>query len=96
MTNLEFNISWKPATGCHYLEITNITRYCNSARPCKYRSEEKYPYKSDYYHLIEGKTISRRGKWWTAVLLVQGIEDANKRVLILQRWQKRNRGRRRR
>ncbi|NHJ02871.1 MAG: hypothetical protein EAX86_12110 [Candidatus Heimdallarchaeota archaeon] len=55
------------------------------------QKEEKFPYKSDYYHLIKGKTISRRGRWWTAVLLVQNVDDADKRVVIIQRWQKRNR-----
>jgi hypothetical protein len=54
-------------------------------------SKESFPYRSDYYHLIKGKTISRRGRWWTAVLLVQSVTDANKRVVIIQRWQKRNR-----
>jgi hypothetical protein len=53
--------------------------------------KEKFPYKSDYYHLIKGKTISRRGRWWTAVLLVQHVNDANNRVVVIQRWQKRNR-----
>ncbi len=52
---------------------------------------EKFPYKSEYYHLIKGKTISRRGRWWTAVLLVQNVDHADKRVVIIQRWQKRNR-----
>ncbi len=52
---------------------------------------EKFPYKSDYYHLIKGKTISRRGRWWTAALLVQSVDDADKRVVVIQRWQKRNR-----
>ncbi len=54
-------------------------------------NKESFPYRSDYYHLIKGKTISRRGRWWTAVLLVQSVTDANKRVVIIQRWQKRNR-----
>jgi len=52
---------------------------------------EKFPYKSDYYHLIKGKTISRRGKWWTAILLVQSVNNADKLILVIQRWQKRNR-----
>ncbi len=52
---------------------------------------ENFPYQSDYYHLIKGKTISKRGRWWTAVLLVQSINDANKRVVSIERWQKRNR-----
>ena len=53
--------------------------------------DEKFPYKSEYYHLIKGKTISRRGRWWTAVLLVQNVDDANKRIVVIQRWQKRKR-----
>ncbi len=53
--------------------------------------KEKFPYKSEYYHLIKGKTISRRGRWWTAVLLVQNVDNADKRVVVIQRWQKRNR-----
>lgn len=52
--------------------------------------EESFPYRSDYYHLIKGKTISRRGRWWTAVLLVQSVNDADKRIVVIQRWQKRN------
>ena len=52
---------------------------------------EKFPYKSEYYHLIKGKTMSRRGRWWTAVLLVQNVDKAEKRVVVIQRWQKRNR-----
>ena len=53
--------------------------------------EEKFPYHSDYYHLIKGKTISKRGRWWTAVLLVQSVNDANKKVVSIERWQKRRR-----
>ncbi|MFX1284442.1 MAG: hypothetical protein ACFFB5_12355 [Promethearchaeota archaeon] len=55
------------------------------------KEEEKFPYKSEYYHLIKGKTISRRGRWWTAVLLVQNAEDADKRIVVIQRWQQRRR-----
>ncbi len=55
------------------------------------KEEEKFPYKSEYYHLIKGKTISRRGRWWTAVLLVQNVDDADKRIVVIQRWQKRRR-----
>jgi len=53
--------------------------------------KEKFPYRSEYNHLIKGKTISRRGLWWTAVLLVQSTTDADKRTVVIQRWQKRNR-----
>ncbi|MHA2225715.1 MAG: hypothetical protein ACXAC8_10955 [Candidatus Hodarchaeales archaeon] len=55
------------------------------------KEKEKFPYKSEYYHLIKGKTISRRGRWWTAVLLVQHVDNADKRIVVIQRWQKRNR-----
>lgn len=55
------------------------------------KENEKFPYKSEYYHLIKGKTISRRGRWWTAVLLVQHVNNADKRTVVIQRWQKRNR-----
>ncbi len=54
------------------------------------KTKEKFPYHSDYYHLIKGKTMSRRGRWWTAVLLVQSQTDANKKIVVIQRWQKRN------
>ena len=54
------------------------------------KTKEIFPYRSDYYHLIKGKTISRRGRWWTAVLLVQSVDDAEKRIVVIQRWQKRN------
>ena len=50
--------------------------------------EEKFPYKSDYYHLVEGKTISKRGVWWTAALLVQSVSNADDRKVVIQRWQK--------
>jgi len=53
--------------------------------------KENFPYRSDYNHLIKGKTISRRGRWWTAVLLVQSVDNAEKRTVVIQRWQKRNR-----
>ncbi|MHA1213864.1 MAG: hypothetical protein ACTSPG_01040 [Candidatus Hodarchaeales archaeon] len=59
--------------------------------PKKKKEEEHFPYKSDYYHLIKGKTISKRGTWWTAVLLVQNVNDASKRIVTIERWQKRNR-----
>lgn len=55
------------------------------------KTEKSFPYKSDYYHLIKGKTISRRGRWWTAALLVQSVDNADKRIVVIQRWQKRNR-----
>jgi len=55
------------------------------------KEKEKFPYRSDYNHLIKGKTISRRGRWWTAVLLVQSVDNAEKRTVVIQRWQKRNR-----
>jgi len=55
------------------------------------KTKENFPYKSDYYHLIKGKTISRRGRWWTAALLVQSVDNADKRIVVIQRWQKRNR-----
>ena len=50
--------------------------------------EEKFPYKSDYYHLVQGKTISKRGVWWTAALLVQSVSNADDRKVVIQRWQK--------
>jgi hypothetical protein len=55
------------------------------------KKSEDFPYRSEYYHLIKGKTISRRGRWWTAVLLVQHVNNADKRIVVIQRWQKRNR-----
>jgi len=57
----------------------------------KEQEKERFPYRSDYNHLIKGKTISRRGRWWTAVLLVQSVNDADKKTVVIQRWQKRNR-----
>ena len=55
-------------------------------------SENEFPYKSEYDNLIQGKTISKRGQWWTALLLVESKTPTNgapgKRKLIIQRWKK--------
>ena len=63
---------------------------------------EPFPFKSLYDDLIMGETLSRRGNWWTAVLLVKSkaptsiSEDDSdptkeftpKMKIIIQRWQK--------
>lgn len=33
--------------------------------------EDEFPFNNQYYDLITGKTLSKRGVWWTALLLVQ-------------------------
>ena len=33
--------------------------------------EEEFPFNNQYYELIKGKTLSKRGVWWTALLLVE-------------------------
>lgn len=33
--------------------------------------EEEFPFNNQYYDLLAGKTLSKRGVWWTALLLVQ-------------------------
>jgi hypothetical protein len=54
--------------------------------------DNEFPYKSEYDSLVQGKTISKRGQWWTALLLVESKTTANgasgKRKLIIQRWKK--------
>jgi hypothetical protein len=62
-----------------------------------------FPFNSPYDDLIAGQTLSKRGAWWTAVLLVKSkekksdnsIETAKsdkkqnqKQKIIIQRWQK--------
>ena len=34
------------------------------------KEEEEFPFNNQYYELITGKTLSKRGVWWTALLLV--------------------------
>lgn len=57
------------------------------------KEEEVFPFTNDYYDLIKGATLSKRGRWWTALLLVEsktGKDDPNKepqRKVIVQRWQ---------
>ncbi len=36
--------------------------------------EEEFPFNNQYYDLITGKTLSKRGVWWTALLLVNSKE----------------------
>ena len=52
---------------------------------------EKFPFNSQYDNLIKGETISKRGQWWTALLLVESKtpdETPGKRKIIIQRWKK--------
>lgn len=55
-------------------------------------SKEEFPYKSAYDNIVQGKTISKRGQWWTALLLVESkttTESApTRRKIIIQRWKK--------
>lgn len=62
-----------------------------------------FPFNSPYDDLITGETLSKRGAWWTAVLLVKSKEkeidksiESEKPILkqkpklkvVIQRWQK--------
>lgn len=35
------------------------------------KQEEDFPFNNQYYELLGGKTLSKRGVWWTALLLVK-------------------------
>lgn len=50
--------------------------------------DETFPV-SDYYrpHVVEGTTISKRGAWWSAVLLIRD-PNSGKRFVKLYRWQR--------
>ncbi|OLS27515.1 MAG: hypothetical protein HeimC3_02940 [Candidatus Heimdallarchaeota archaeon LC_3] len=65
--------------------------------------EEDFPFNSPYDELITGKTLSKRGLWWTAVLLLKSkpqkqddsiVSDKPKKEfspkykIMIQRWQK--------
>jgi hypothetical protein len=64
---------------------------------------EEFPFNNQYYDLITGKTISKRGVWWTALLVVQSKgkgdepEEEKKETndekplakkVIIQRWRR--------
>ncbi len=53
-------------------------------------SNEEFPYVDNYNDLIEGRTLTKRGQWWTAILLVQpkDNDDPSKRKIVIQRWKK--------
>jgi|ETNmetMinimDraft_16_1059900.scaffolds.fasta_scaffold84509_2 hypothetical protein len=45
------------------------------------------PYYGD--HIVDGLTISRRGKWWTAILVIE--EPSNKKKFInMYRWEQKD------
>ena len=50
--------------------------------------ENEFPYKSDYYELIKGTTLSKRGSWWTALLLIESKSEKKERKVSLYRWRK--------
>ena len=69
----------------------------------KKEEEEEFPFNNQYYDLLAGKTLSKRGVWWTALLLVQSksnkddetedkedISPAGKisKKVIIQRWRR--------
>lgn len=43
---------------------------------------------SEYYreHIVDAETVSRRGRWWTAVLLI-AHPKTGRRFIALYRWQ---------
>lgn len=46
---------------------------------------------SDYYrdHIVDALTISRAGKWWSAVLVIEHPTN-KKRFICLYRWEKKD------
>lgn len=48
---------------------------------------------SDYYkeNIVDAKTISRRGGWWTAIILTKDPKN-DKLKIILYKWQLRGNG----
>lgn len=65
--------------------------------------EEEFPFNNQYYDLISGKTLSKRGVWWTALLLVQTKPNKDEKSddsddkptdgkitkkVIIQRWRR--------
>ncbi|MHA2366523.1 MAG: hypothetical protein ACXAC7_21380 [Candidatus Hodarchaeales archaeon] len=60
---------------------------------------EEFPFNNQYYDLVKGETLSKRGKWWTAVLLVkpkareeEGENEIKEKKdpklkVMIQRWQ---------
>ena len=66
-------------------------------------TDEEFPFNSPYDELITGKTLSKRGLWWTAVLLLKSkpqnqddsiVSEKPKKEMVpkykitIQRWQK--------
>lgn len=66
-------------------------------------NDDDFPFNSPYDELITGKTLSKRGLWWTAVLLLKSkpqkqddsiVSEKPKKELgpkykiMIQRWQK--------
>lgn len=64
-------------------------------------TEEDFPFNNQYYDLIMGKTLSKRGVWWTALLLVEpkptNDDEKNEspikekkpsKKVIIQRWRR--------
>ncbi|MFX1511666.1 MAG: hypothetical protein ACFFCQ_03675 [Promethearchaeota archaeon] len=52
-------------------------------------STTEFPFVSDYYVLIKGITLSKRGNWWTALLLLETKTEKKGRKISLYRWRKR-------
>lgn len=67
------------------------------------KDDEDFPFTSPYDELLMGKTLTKRGAWWTAVLLVkpkekneENFSEPNqqkpksviKPKIMIQRWQK--------
>jgi len=53
--------------------------------------KNEFPYTSRYDDLVMGKTLSKRGQWWTALLLVETKttdDSSGKRKIIIQRWKR--------
>lgn len=49
--------------------------------------DEEFPFNNQYYELLGGKTLSKRGVWWTALLLVRskGKEEAEEGADVVEK-----------
>ena len=67
-------------------------------------NKDDFPFNNQYYDLIKGKTLSKRGVWWTALLLVETknpeteeekVEEKEKKIqkkVMIQRWRRYKQG----
>lgn len=84
------------------LEKKKATKVKKEKKEKKEKIEEEFPFNNQYYDLIKGQTLSKRGVWWTALLLVQTkpnesdeeedtetkTDEKISRKIIIQRWRR--------